>query len=655
MIRIAMKKILIFFFLLIATSSWAYTPPIGIPDPGTWGAVHPIDSSAPAQPDPWTEDQAGFYYIDSTSGSCSDAGRGNLSVPRCTPPTDVSEDDGSRTIRILFAAASVHTTQWTITSFAGTAAYPIWIGAASADAKVHFTPGGATSNAIIVSDSSYLYFENIHVTGTNIGDGYSALRIIQSSNHIVFRNSDVTDFPIMSKMSPISMDFTSSYEEGDVINYVVFYNLTLSKLGLSNWPPNVGAGDGERIAIKVQDGTDHVWVLSSSFDMIGEDGVQLLWSTNRGPNAGVPSYVYIGGNTFYRCQEQAIDVKHSNDVIISSNTIHLIRVSALEGWEMPDGGGAGEGIVINDDGEGETPDISAHNTWVIFNKIYDVVRGISVESGRASYIVGNLIYDLYDYADEGAYISYGIRGYKSCTVGDTTCVLYVVNNTVAGIVDYGCRTQTTTYDNYFANNIWYSTTAPTLYHLRVQTTTNVEDVRNELVYDPVTEKVSDYTCVSGCITHQDPKFTNYATRDFTLQSDSPAIDAGYDHTVYDTFNSLYSISIEKDINGTARPINTLWDIGAYEYGSGGSGPWVVTVANGTEGALTGSDASLLGDRPVADGDSLVVTCTVRNGWKAKAPTNTCNAATESPTGTWTITPTANCAFTCGVAVQYLFN
>ena len=136
---------------------------------------------------------------------------------------------------------------------------------------------------------------------------------------------------------------------------------------------------------------------------------------------------------------------------------------------------------------------------------------------------------------------------------------------------------------------------------------------------------------------------NYATNTITLSTSTTWAD---DASVW-----LYSKSDAGVVLVGAAP-----DYGSHEYASEDEvGPWTVTVANGTVGANTGSDASPVGDRIVADGDDLVVTCTIRNGWKATAPTNTCNSAVEGETGVWTITPTENCAFTCGCAEQMLFN
>ena len=68
----------------------------------------------------------------------------------------------------------------------------------------------------------------------------------------------------------------------------------------------------------------------------------------------------------------------------------------------------------------------------------------------------------------------------------------------------------------------------------------------------------------------DPLFSAVGT-DFTLQSGSPAKDAGTVSSVYATFQSLYGVSIAKDRNQTLRPVGT-WDIGAYKASDGNDAP-----------------------------------------------------------------------------------
>ena len=68
---------------------------------------------------------------------------------------------------------------------------------------------------------------------------------------------------------------------------------------------------------------------------------------------------------------------------------------------------------------------------------------------------------------------------------------------------------------------------------------------------------------TGCSVTGSPSFTNAATGDFTLQSGSSCRDAGLD----------LSATLTTDYIGTARPQNSVFDLGAYEYivSAGGGG------------------------------------------------------------------------------------
>jgi hypothetical protein len=536
--------------------AYAYNPPIGIPDPGIWGSTHPLDSSAPSQPGSWTSDQAGYYYVDSTNPNSSDAGRGNLSVPRRTPPSTIPEA-GLQPVLIVLAGGPYDNT-YTLSNIRGTAANPVWIRGISNIAKTEFAPS-SNKRAISISDCSYLYFENIYLNGANCTSN-SGFNVFENSDHIVLRNSDIKNFFAPTTADAVYVGMSSGWTSGEVNNYHVFYNLNFSLIGMHNWPPTVPEGEGERIAIKLEYGVDHIWILNSSFEDIGEDGVHILNYHNqyaRGSNGGKPQYIYIGNNTFYRCGEQGIDVKESDDVVISQNTIHYVRVPQEMGWGW--GLSGGEAIQLNDEGyDYAGGDQSAGNSWVLFNKIYDVTTGVSSMSGRPSYIIGNLIYGMVD-ANVG---SYGIIVDKP-DYSVPTAVAHVVNNTIVNPIDYGIR-MNSAYDCYSANNIIYELVSTTTWHERTNNIGHTKDVRNELYYDTTAVRTLGFSCVD-CKSGFDPLFVNLPAENYSLSVNSPAKDAGAVSSAYDIFYSLYSIDIKKDILGITRPQGAGWDIGAYEY------------------------------------------------------------------------------------------
>ncbi|MCG2711697.1 MAG: DUF5123 domain-containing protein [Candidatus Omnitrophica bacterium] len=92
----------------------------------------------------------------------------------------------------------------------------------------------------------------------------------------------------------------------------------------------------------------------------------------------------------------------------------------------------------------------------------------------------------------------------------------------------------------------------------------------------------------------DPKFTDAANGNFSLQASSPCIDAGYDT----------SSVVAKDADGITRPQNSVVDIGAFEYVSSipdTTAP--AAVSNLSVTGTTSSSASLRWTSPGDDGSS----------------------------------------------------
>jgi chitodextrinase len=126
----------------------------------------------------------------------------------------------------------------------------------------------------------------------------------------------------------------------------------------------------------------------------------------------------------------------------------------------------------------------------------------------------------------------------------------------------------------------------------------------------------------------DPKFVNASTNDFHLQSTSPAINAGA---------TIASVTTDKD--GVTRPQGSAYDIGAYEYVSGGGGDTTPpsTPTNLTATAVSSSQINLSW---TASTDNVAVTGykVFRGGTQiATTPTSSYSNTGLSPSTAYTYT------------------
>lgn len=207
---------------------------------------------------------------------------------------------------------------------------------------------------------------------------------------------------------------------------------------------------------------------------------------------------------------------HDNGANDFSNTFYIqTSRNLIQGNVMHDSKGAGVALSLQNNGK-------PHNNTVVSNRCY--AMGLTNTKGDCVLLAGannNLIY----------------------------------NNIGSGSTDWSCinATESDPADNLIYNNTCYGNP---LYGIYVGGTGNI--VRNNIAYGNTTGNINN-TGVGNTVSNNlttDPSFTDAGTRDFTLQSGSAARDAGID---------LSAAGITTDIIGTARPQNSTFDIGAYEY------------------------------------------------------------------------------------------
>ena len=189
--------------------------------------------------------------------------------------------------------------------------------------------------------------------------------------------------------------------------------------------------------------------------------------------------------------------------------------------------------------------LNPNNNIIRNNKSYNNGRGIAINDGTNTIVYNNLVWG--NAPEQGIYISESANGTK------------VFNNTLyqnnVGILDNSVSGNHEIYNNIVSSSIG-STGIST-------TNQNSTQVNNNLVFDDL---IFPSGFGSNNIT-SDPLFIDVSTNNFELSSCSPAIDAGQTIT-----------EVTTDFNGTQRPQNNNYDIGAFEF-QGGNTFYVATNGN----------------------------------------------------------------------------
>lgn len=524
--------------ILLSVNAFAYTPPVGIPNAWIDPAI-----TAPSRPDPWATEQAGYYYVNWSTGIDSGRTYGTPTAPRQTIPNPIPEGSYVEVASTYSYGGSTQYVQGN-----GSPGSPVWIVGASGT-----TP---TFTGNVYFYGTYLYISNLNFTGSaNIrGNDYTA-------NHIMIRDSVID-----------SNDRTATGIVGTAstpISNIIFYNNTYPS-NSANW--NDGSGlDTDYHGIAPSNYVNNVWIVKNTFTEISGNAAQIGGANSTVDGA---NHIYFGDNTVTKTRQSSVGIKKSSDVIISSNTLSDTRETY---------NGTGSNYCA-----GVSYQYAPQRLWILNNRIYDADHGI--KSGGSTppvgdyvYIIGNVIYNIHnpDLVD--------ING--GWATGSAMRVLgiqhaYVVNNTIFD-ADVGIATPQQNMNLYLENNIISEIDYNHITYDSASTaTTPYGDMRNGIVYQNVGDEViriasttytlATYPYGSGN-SASDPLFTSTAGSDFTVQNGSPAQDTGLSPSalsvdVYDTFYTTYGLTITEDIAGTARPQNSLWDIGAYEYDEGYTPP-----------------------------------------------------------------------------------
>ncbi len=398
-------------------------------------------------------------------------------------------------------------------SFSGTSGSPIWV-------MGYSTGSPPTVTGIWGIGGSYKIIDGIAFSnGLQDGNLY-----LEGSNNMIRDLSFVNTYSVSNGAAVVG---------GGTNN--VMYRCTISQAG--DWRHS--GEDIDRHGVKVVEGANGVWYVDSSFYHIQGDGIQVGGVTFP---ASAINKVYIGRNRAYENLQSCFWTKNATDVIMSENICSDITFS-------PGG-----------DGQGLGGQYDPKHVWFLSNTVYNTKAGIKVSGpnngdGGPWYMIGNKVYAV----QSDSCSNYGIGALNFRNAGAVTMVFNTVHD-VDMFVAIAVGTSPTVRNNIFSSK----RTAPGCAALDVSVPfTHDYNLFSAAGYDPGSEP-NKVTAA--------PLFVNAAGGNFALQAGSPAVNAASptEEAAFAAFQARYGFSIRKDFAGTARPQGARWDIGAYEYPSGGS-------------------------------------------------------------------------------------
>jgi len=566
----------------------AYTPPIGIPDPGMWGTTHPIDSHAPdttTKCPGWPAGQTtNCYFIDNTHAQATDSGNtyGYPDKPRLTIPAK-TYDAGS----YIETHGGPYTANTSMT-MSGTVNAPIWFRGVSSSEMADIRA------KISIPNSTYAILENLHFNNFT-GNAISITGM--AANHLCIRNCRFNN--LIYPGSSTAVIGSTPTQDGS-IHDLVFYNNYFSNIG--NYQattdedfhainPDLWGRTPPTTQYNVWSLNNTAFHIAGSLNQFNGDQRDATRAQNEGrteTNLQNFHHMYSGKNIMYESRQAMGAPKFTTDAVYSQNI-------AYNNYSISSGAGTGQAYQ-----EG------ARYVWILFNKYYDLTYGIrssntsfpGVENADLrAYMIGNVIYNInnnnsYDntYLRTSAYkpaqaIAFEKAYYKR----------YVIDNTfynVGGGVNVGNQLAADITDlsgNVFAEINGIDKYNNPDYHFSMLSTEGVTGTTMDRCYfQPRTDngtvtfkwagatpssslnslaelQASSVAQCQSCWTG-DPLFVNAANGDFHPQENSPLIGKGIRHRVYDEFQARYGINIAYDFEGKPRPANA-WTLGALEPGT----------------------------------------------------------------------------------------
>lgn len=588
------NQILKFILICIASLFFtaevqAYTPPIGIPDPGMWGSTHPIDSVAPATSEKcpaWPAAQVNnCYYIDNTNPSATDTNNlyGYPNKPRATVPA------GTYTAG---AYVEIHGGPYTTEKeilLNGAADKIIWFrGVAGAMPDMRAK--------ISIADSKYAIIENLDFN--NFSGGAISLSGSMAANNVSIRNCMFRNLTFPGSSSAV---LGATPSQNGSIHDVVFFNNLFQDIGnyLALDDEDFHAINPSLWGRKPPTTVYNIWSLSNtairisgSLNQFNGDQRDATVAANEVPPRPITNtnlqhfhHMYSGKNLMYQSRQGLGAPKFTTDAVYSQNAAYSNYSTASA---------AGTGVAYQE---------GSRYVWIIFNKFYDLTYGIrssntnfpgDTQADLRAYMIGNTIYNIHNnygrsYTHTNQYKPAQAIGFEKGKYKR-----YVIDNTfynVGGGVNIGNQLATDKTElsgNVFAGINGVDDTGDMDFHFSLLSPEGAAGTfLDRSFFQPradnglVTFKwagalpstnINSITALRSSSVAQcqnclegDPQFTDPQNYNLRPKAGSPLIGKNIRHAVYDEFEARYGISIAYDFDGNPRPTSGPWTIGAFEY------------------------------------------------------------------------------------------
>ncbi len=578
-------KLFLYFILFYCSANaqeWSYK---GIPytdwsyDPFTIEYSRPV--SWDTVPTTETTDK---YYIDPDDPAATDVGNvyGHPDLPRATFPVDSWIGD-------IFPAGTVFymSGNFTAVEFGGVADYNPTLSGTGGD-PIFFvgdqiSPPKISGLKLQLIDSAHVIFDGLHWDGGNPTN--TVLSMARSdrffdTHHITIKNCRFENLDYIAGGAGM---VTLTGPTGNFIHDVVCYNNVIKGCGGGfDW----NASDGDHHGFHPGANAYRIWVIENDvqkgdvadpldgiFKALSGNLVQVGGNTNDRTKL---HHVYAAGNTANAggLRQALLWTKNSSYVIFSENYCNR----------------AGETFAA-DNGQCYGSQYDAEHHWFIFNVAENALAGWMHTDDGGQRTGPHVIYG-------NVFKNINSDGLNAVNSFDRACIslwntqndTYIINNTMYNIENaVAMNAISPTATMYIKNNLMHTFQGTEQRQLGIGGITGSMELENNTLYTlgTFTSRIdgttySDLSSLNGRADtfgnlDSDPLLVNPPTN-VSIAELSDAIDAGTSATDMPAlFVTTFSgdpdypgtPNISFDIAGIVRPQNGDWDIGAYEYLSGG--------------------------------------------------------------------------------------